>query len=213
MEDDTKKYILKTGTTTVGIVTKEGIVLAADKQGSYAGEGGVAYIAGKTEKIHEFNNNIMITIAGGASMALRAIQSAKAQIRIKELKEKRKSTIKEIANLFSIIAMQALQGGGIISFIIAGKENEKTHIYEITPDGMVKEKEDYVIVGSGMTHVNAILDTEYKGDLSLKEGLALAKRCIIGSSGRDPATGIGYEIWTITPEKVEKVEDKTWKIE
>jgi 20S proteasome alpha/beta subunit len=62
-----------------------------------------------------------------------------------------------------------------------------------------------------MMHVNAILDTEYKENLSLEEGIALVKRCIIGSAGRDPATGIGYEIWKITPEKIERIEDKTWK--
>lgn len=213
MNEDTKKHMLKTGTTTLGIVTKEGIVLAADKKATYSSGSGTAYIAGKVEKIHEFNKNIIMTIAGAASMCLRAIQTAKAQMKIKELKDKKVPTMKEIANLFSLIALQSLQSGAVVGFIMAGKENNKTHLYEVTPDGMVKEIEDYKIDGSGMMHVNAILDTEYKNNLSLKEAIALAKRCIIGSSGRDPASGLGYEIWTITPEKIQKVEDKTWKLD
>lgn len=213
MNEESKKHILKTGTTTLGIVTKEGIVLAADKKVTYGGGSGTAYIAGKMEKIHEFNKDIILTIAGAASMALRAIQTARAQIKIKELRDKKKPTIKEISNLFSLIALQALQSGGVVGFLIAGKENNKTILYEITPDGMVREIEDYKIDGSGMIHVNAILDTEYKKNITLKDGIALAKRCIIGSSGRDPASGLGYEIWTITPDQIKKVEDKTWELD
>lgn len=213
MDEDSKKHMLKTGTTTLGIVTQEGIVLAADKKATYGGHGGVAYIAGKMGKIKEFNENIILTIAGTATFALKAIQIAKAQIKIKDLREKKKSPIKEIANLFSIMALQSLESGGAIGFLMAGKENGKAIFYRIGADGILEKIEDYHIDGSGMTHVNAILDTEYKKNISLKEGIALAKRCIIGSSGRDPASGIGYEIWTVTPEKIEKVEDKTWKLD
>lgn len=203
--------ILKTGTTTLGIVTKDGIVVAADKQASYGSAGGVGYIAGEVKKIHGFNDDIIITIAGAASLALRAIQNARAHIKMKDLREKEKSGMKEISSLFSHIALQSLQSGGAVGFLLAGKENGKTLLYEVTVDGIVRKVEDYVIDGSGMMHVNAILDTEYKKDLSLSEGVALAKRCIIGASGRDPATGIGYEIWKVTPEKIEKLEDKIWK--
>lgn len=214
MDADLKEKMLKTGTTTLGIVTKEGIVLAADKKATYAdARGGVHYIAGDMHKIREFNKDIIMTIAGAASLALKAIQMARAQIKIKDLRDKGKSTMNEIANLFSAIALQSLQSGGAVGFIMAGKEDGKTNIYQITVDGIVKKINDYIIDGSGMMHVNAILDTGYKKDLTLKEGVALAKRCIIGSSGRDPASGLGYEIWTITPEKIEQVEDKLWKME
>ncbi len=213
MNEDIKKHMLKTGTTTLGIVTKEGIVLAADKKATYGGHGGVAYIAGKMGKIKEFNEDIILTIAGTATFALRAIQTAKAQIKIKNLREKKKSTIKEIASLFSIMALQSLQSGGAIGFLMAGKENGKAVFYRIGADGILEKIEDYHIDGSGMAHVNAILDTKYRDNITLKEGIELAKQCIIGSSGRDPASGLGYEIWTITSEKIKKVEDKTWKLD
>lgn len=213
MDESIKKNVLKTGTTTLGIITKEGIVLAADKKATYGGSGGVAYIAGKVEKIYKFNDDIILTIAGAASACIRAIQTAKAQIKIKDLREKKKSSIKEIANFFSIMALNGLQSGGIMGFLLAGKEAGEAILYEITPDGIIRKIEDYRIDGSGMMHVNAILDTEYKKNLTLKEGIVLAKKCIIGSSGRDPASGIGYEIWTITADKIEKIEDKTWKLD
>lgn len=213
MNENMKKHMLKTGTTTLGIVTKDGIVLAADKKGTYGGAGGVQYIAGKMEKIRGFNDDIILTIAGTATFAIRAIQTAKAQIKMKDLREKRKSTIKEIASLFSVMALQSLQSGDVMGFLMAGKEDGKVLFYRIGADGILEEVDDYHIDGSGMMHVNAILDTGYKKGLSLEEGIALAKRCIIGSSGRDPASGLGYEIWTITPDEIKKVEDKTWKLD
>lgn len=213
MDDDIKKNLLKTGTTTVGIVTNEGVVLAADKQGSYGGDHGVAYIAGEMEKIKAFNEDIIMTIAGTATFAYRTIKMMKAEIKLKELRERRKVTMEETANLFAHMALQSLQSGGVISFIMAGKEEDETKLFEIGADGILKKINTYKISGSGMAHVNAILDTEYKKDITLNDGIALAKKCIIGSSGRDPATGIGYEIWTITKDKIEKVEDKTWKLD
>jgi len=214
MDADLKKHMLKTGTTTLGIVTTEGIVLAADKKATYADQsGGVHYNAGEMSKIREFNEDLILTIAGTATYAFRAISNAKAQTKIKKLRDKKKVSIKEITNLFSLMALQSLQSGIAIGFILAGKEDNKAILYQVTVDGIVKEIDTYKIDGSGMMHVNAILDTEYKKDISLKEGIELAKKCIIGSSGRDPASGIGYEIWTITPEKIEKVEDKTWKLD
>ncbi len=213
MDEDSKKQLLKTGTTTIGIVTKEGIVLAADKKATYGGNGGVQYIAGTVEKIKTFNEDILLTIAGTATFALRTIKQLQAEIKLKGLRDKRKATTKEIANLFSIMALQSLQSGGVISFIMAAKDGKKTQLYDIGADGILEEIDSYKIDGSGMMHVNAILDTEYKKDITMQQGIELAKRCIIGSSGRDPASGIGYEIWTITPEEITKVEDKTWKLD
>ncbi len=214
MDEDLKKNMLKTGTTTIGIVTKEGVILAADKKVTYADQsGGVHYIAGEMEKIRSFNENIILTIAGVATFCLRTIKQLQAEIKLKELRDKRKSTIKEIANLFSVMALQSLQSGGIVSFIMAGKNGKSTQLYEISPDGMLKDIDKYKISGSGMTHANAILDTEYEKNITLKEGIELARKCLIGSSGRDPASGIGYEIWTITPNDITKVEDKTWKLD
>jgi len=214
MDNNFEKNFLKTGTTTIGIVCKDGIVLAADKQGSYGdSQGGVHYIAGEMKKVRSFNDDIILTIAGTASLALKAISQIKAEIKLKELREKRKATLKEISSLFSLVALQMLQSGGVVSFIIAGKEKNKTHLYEVTPDGMLEEIDNYKLSGSGSSHINPIFDTEYTKDITLKQGIELAKRGIRGSSGRDPASGIGYEIWTITKDEIKQIENKVWKLD
>ena len=55
MDAELKKHIIKTGTLTIGIVCKDGIVLAADNRATYASGNAVVYIAGKNlEKIMLF---------------------------------------------------------------------------------------------------------------------------------------------------------------
>ena len=83
MDKDLKKHILKTGTSTIGIVCKDGIVIAADKRGTYGGQGGVAYIAGgDEEKIQSVNNEIIVTTAGTASDLQKVIKLVRGMISI-----------------------------------------------------------------------------------------------------------------------------------
>jgi len=75
MDENSKKHLLKTGTTTLGIVTKEGIVMAADRKATFAdSRGGVHYVADEMEKIKEFNKDIILAMAGTATFCLRAIR-------------------------------------------------------------------------------------------------------------------------------------------
>ena len=56
MDEEIAKHVLKTGTLTIGIVCKDGIVVAADRRQSYGGQGGgVSYLAGTAKKILEIS--------------------------------------------------------------------------------------------------------------------------------------------------------------
>lgn len=207
--EELKKHIRKTGTTTVGIVCKEGIVLAADKKGTFGGSGGVAYIAGtKEEKIEKVNDRIVVTTAGVASDLQKIIKLTRAELKLKELKSKKVPSIKESANLFSTIVYQNIRQFspilGITHFLLAGYDDENFGLYNIFPDGYVQKIDDYSATGSGMVQCDSILDAEYKENMSLQEGIALSIKCIIAAVKRDPATGAGIDIYIITKDKIMK---------
>ena len=213
MDNELKKHIIKTGTTTVGIVCKEGIVLAADKRSTYGGESGVSYIINKQKtKIVEVTPEIIVTIAGTASDTINVIKLMKAELKLKELKSKSKPSVKKVANLFSNYVYQNIRKPAIIPalthFLLAGKDEEGIYLYEICADGLLKEVEDYTSSGSGMVNVYPILDTYYKENLSLKEAIDLAKKSILASTKRDPASGEGIDIYTVTEKGVEQIESK-----
>ena len=55
-----------------------------------------------------------------------------------------------------------------------------------------------------MIQVNPILDSEYTRGLSLQEGIKLALKCINASMKRDPATGDGIDVYTITKQGIKQ---------
>jgi proteasome beta subunit len=207
MDEDLKKHIRKTGTTTIGIVCKDGIVLAADKRGTFGGDSGVSYIAGgDEEKIQKVNDRVVVTTAGVASDLQKVIKLTRAELKLKELKSKRIPSIKESANLFSTIVYQNIRQfspiPGITHFLLAGYDEQEYALYNIFPDGYVQEIKDYSATGSGMVQCNPILDSDFKEGITLQEGMALAIKCIGASMKRDPATGAGMDIYIITKDSI-----------
>ena len=72
---------LKTGTTTLGLVCKDGLVLAADKRAT----AGYMIAAKKVDKIIKINEDIVVTIAGTVS----DVQLVTKLIRAPRMKDKR----------------------------------------------------------------------------------------------------------------------------
>ena len=56
---------LKTGTTTIGIVCKDGVVLAADMRAT----AGSMIVDKRAEKVHVISDDFAVTIAGNVSDA------------------------------------------------------------------------------------------------------------------------------------------------
>lgn len=207
MEEELKKQIRKTGTTTVGIVCKESIILAADKRGTFGGEGGVSYIAsGDEDKIQEVNDRIVVTTAGVASDLQKVIKLTRAELKLKELRSKQIPSIKEAANLFSTIVYQNIRQFspimGITHFLLSGYDSEGFYLYDIFPDGYLQRIEKFSATGSGMVQCNPILDSEYKKNMSTQEGIALAFKCVNAAMKRDPASGEGIDVYVITKDMI-----------
>ena len=94
---------------------------------------------------------------------------------------------------------------GISHFIIGGKDSTGFHVYDLSPDGSIVEVEDYISSGSGSVMVFGVLETLYKKDLSISEGIKLAGKSINAAVQRDIASGNGIDIVTITKDGIKKV--------
>jgi len=217
MDKNLEKHVLKTGTLTVGIVCKEGIVLAADNRQSYASGNGVAYIAGTSEKVHKINERVIATTAGTASDSRRTLKLISAQIRLMELKGRGKMKIKEVASLMSTILFQNIRSPSMIPsiahFLVGGYDDDgNTALYDASPDGYLQKVETYQATGAPFESLG-ILDVEYNKNIELKEGIELAKKVFNATRGRQPGVGDGFDIYTITPKKIEKVFSRKVKTE
>ena len=83
MDEDFKKNILKTGTTILGIVCKDGVVMAADRQVT----AGYMVMSKNFPKVNKINDYLVISWTGGVADAQRLSKLIAAELKLKELKE------------------------------------------------------------------------------------------------------------------------------
>lgn len=208
MDEDIKKNVLSTGTSLVGIVCKDGVVMASDRRGSLGGQIVWEKNAQKTVKINDY---LAISGTGTASDIRLTEKIIRAQLKLKELKDKARPTIKEAANLIALMLYQNIRKPSMIPFIaglmVGGvNENEKTELYSITPDGSISPIEDYdANVSSGMPYILGLLERQYRKNMTIQEGINLALESIKSSSARDTASGNGIDVFTITKEGIKHV--------
>ena len=210
MNEDIQKHVLQTGTLTLGIVCKDGIVVAADRRQSYAGSnGGVSYIAGSAKKIIELTDRIIVTTAGTASDTRRTIDIIKAELKLKELRTREKSMVPEVANFLANMVYGNIRtpsmNPNITHFILSGSDEKGLYLYDISPDGYIQSSDTYAATGSGIMQAHPILDTEYRKNMSFDEAVALAKKCIRATAGREPSVGTAMDVYIIKKGELKQV--------
>ncbi len=201
----------KHGTTTIGLVCKDGIVLASEKRAT----AGTFVADKKSEKIFKITDNLLVTTAGTVSDAQLLTKLIRAELKLKEVRTDRESTAKEAANLLASLIYGNIRKysliPGITQFLLAGTDKEGFHLYDLFVDGSVMECDDYVSSGSGSTVVYGVLEAMYRKDITVKEGVDLCVKCINVAIQRDIASGNGILVYTITKEGSKKVIDKEFE--
>jgi len=207
MDAELKNSILKTGTTILGIVCKDGVVMASDRQVS----AGHLVVNKNYQKTIQINDYILMSFCGSVSDAQRVAKLLPAELRLKELKSKSRPTIKQAANLLSGILYSGIRQPSMIPMQVGNllgglNENGTAELYTIEPAGSVVKVEDYdANFGSGMPYVLGLLERQYKKGLTIQEGVELAKESLKSSTQRDMASGYGINIFTISKEGIKKV--------
>lgn len=197
----------KTGTTTLGIVCKEGIVLAADRRVT---AGFVAHK--KFKKIVQIDDEMAVTTAGSVSEAQLLSKLIRAELNLKNIQTNRKATAKEVANLLASLVYSNIRQSflfqSIAAFLLAAKDKEGFHLYSIGPDGSLMKNDDYAFDGSGEMFAIGVLESHYKKGLSVKEGIQIAVKAINAALQRDVYTGNGIDLVTITSKGLEWVKEE-----
>ena len=199
---------MKTGTTTVALLCKDGVVMGADKRAT------AGYIVAhkKFDKIINITDSIAVTVAGTVSDVQLLAKYIKAELKLKLIRTERESTVKEATNLLAMLVYNNIRKlsliPGISHFLVGGKDESGFHVYDLAPDGSIVDIEDYTSSGSGSVMVYGVLETLYKKNISVEEGIKLAAKSINAAVQRDIASGNGINIVTITRDGVKKVLSK-----
>jgi len=207
MNKEIADNILKSNTSLVGIVCKDGVVMGADRRVT----AGSLLMSKDYVKIMKVNDYLAVSYTGGVADAQLTHKIIAAELRLKELKTKSRPTVKEAAHLLSMMTYRNIRTptmlANIVGTLIAGvDEDGKASLFTIEPAGGIYEVKDYdANFSSGMPFILGLLERQYKKDMTLKEGIELAKECIKSSTQRDVGSGNGIDIFTISKEGVKHV--------
>jgi proteasome alpha subunit len=173
------KKTVKQGSTAIGIVCKDGVLLCTDKRIVDP-----LVVPESVEKIWQIDDHIGATASGILSDARVLIE--RAQVKSQQYKVTFDSPIdtlsivKDMCNLMQLCT----QSGGLrpfgVSVLVAGIDNGTPKLFETDPTGIYFQYKAAAI-GEGETEVEEILNKEYKAEMSLEEGLKLAVKALAHS--------------------------------
>jgi len=208
MDAELQKNILKTGTSLVGIVCKEGVIMAGDRKTT---AGGQIVMNKDKQKVVAINDYIVLSGTGSASDIELLKKLIRAELKLKELRDKKRPTTKEAANLIGMITYKNIRQPSMIVFMagimVGGLDKTgEVELYSVEPAGSVMKVEDYdANFSSGMPYILGLLERQFKKDLTIEEGVKLAIEAIKSSSERDTASGFGIDVFAITKEGIKQV--------
>ena len=208
MDADLNKNVMKSGTSIVGLVCKDGIVMAGDRRATI---GGGLIMSKHSPKVIKINDYLVLSGTGVASDIDLSQRVIAAELKIKELRSRQRPTIKEAASLIGMMLYRNIRSPSmipsIVGLLVAGVNTDgTTELYTVEPAGGVYPVTDYdANFSSGMPFILGLLERTYKKDMSIQEGVALGKECIQSSMERDSASGNGIDIITITKDGIKHV--------
>ncbi|ELY53174.1 MULTISPECIES: archaeal proteasome endopeptidase complex subunit beta [Natronococcus] len=187
----------KTGTTTIGITTADGVVIATDMRASLGGR----FVSNKNvQKVEQIHPTAALTMVGSVGGAQSFISSLRAEVNLYEARRGEHMSMDALATLAGNFA----RGGPFFAIhpILGGVDAEGSHVYSIDPAGGVME-DDYTVTGSGMQLAYGHLEQAYEDDMSNDEAKTVAARSIKSAAERDTGSGNGVFLCEITEEGVD----------
>ncbi len=192
---------IKTGTTTVALVCKDGIVLAADMRAT----AGSRIAQRDCLKITKITKNIAVTHAGVASDIQLVEKLVTAELKLMELRNHRSASVSEAAHYVSGVLYNVLRNPyapSIVHFLMAGYDSTGPHIYDLSPDGVVQEVVDFDVSGSGGDFAVGIIDAKYQKGVSVKDAMVIAVEAVQNAIKRDSGSGDGVHVVVIDKDGV-----------
>jgi len=186
--DAVNKLMLK-GTTTIGVVCKDGVILASDTRvtmGSY-----IAHKHGK--KIYKIDDHLAMTISGTVADAQRTVDILTAQAQLYRLEKDRPIPVNSAARLIANLLFSARYAPLVTQVLIGGVDDTGPHVFSLDPFGSLTE-EKCVATGSGSPIAYGVLEDRYKEEVSVKELLPVIFKAVDSAMKRDVASGDSFNV-------------------
>lgn len=192
----------KTGTTIMGMVCKDGVVMASERRATMG-----TLIAHKaTKKLYKIDKHLALATAGLVGDLQVLSRYLSAEVNLYRLKRGTRIPVLSAATLMSNILNQRKFAPYYVQLVLGGFDAQGGHVFSLdAAGGAIPDK--YTAGGSGSPYVFGVLEDRYKDDLTTDEGVNIAIRAVTAAMGRDSASGNGIDIAIINEKEFRMLSD------
>lgn len=182
---------MKTGTTIVGVLFKDGVVLGADTRST----GGSVVMDKNCEKIHYIAPNIYCCGAGTAADTENTTGLISSQLELHRLNTGTQSRVSTAMTLLKRMLFQ-YQGHVSAALVLGGVDCTGPHLYTVYPHGST-DKLPFVTMGSGSLAAMSVFEHGYKDNLTEEEAKKLVQDAILAGVWNDLGSGSNVDVTII----------------
>ena len=177
------------GTTTVGLVCSDGVVLATDTRVTAGGF--IAHKRGK--KLLKIDDNIAMTISGGVADAQNVVDTLKYYTNIYRIERGRLMPVKAASQIVSNVLFSSRLYPFIADVLVGGVDSKGGSIYNVDIFGSIA-KETMIATGSGSPVAYGVLESEFKEGQPASKVYPLAAKAIIAATRRNVYSGDHFDV-------------------
>ncbi|KAJ1895543.1 proteasome core particle subunit beta 2 [Kickxella alabastrina] len=182
----------KTGTTIVGLIFKDGVVLGADTRATNG-----PIVADKNcEKIHYIAPNIYCCGAGTAADTEFTTNMISSQIALHSLTTGRDA---RVVTAMTMLKQHLFRHQGHIgaALIVGGYDVSGPHLFNIYPHGST-DSLPYVTMGSGSLAAMSMFESRWRSQMSREDAIELVKDAIEAGIFNDLGSGSNVDVCVLT---------------
>ena len=177
------------GTTTVGMVCSDGVVLATDTRVTAGGF--IAHKRGK--KLLRIDDNMAMTISGGVADAQNVVDTLKYYANMYRIEKGRLMPVRAAAQVVSNVLFSSRLYPYIADVLVGGVDSSGGSIYHVDIFGSLN-KEKVVATGSGSPVAYGVLEEDFREGTPVSKAYPLAAKAIIAATRRNVATGDHFDV-------------------
>ncbi len=181
------------GATTVGLVCKEGVVLAAERRVTY----GYFVMSKSGKKVFKIADKIGAACAGIVADMQILTREVGAYLNLYTYEREQSVTVRTAAKLMGSMLFERRYFPYLAQTIVGGMDEGGARLFVLDPLGSVIE-DKFTAVGSGSEIAMGLLETEFKEGMSIEEGKGLVRKAVKAASARDIGSGEGLDMLIIT---------------
>jgi len=181
------------GATTVGVVCKDGVVLAAERRVTY----GYFVMSKSGKKVFKIAEKIGAACAGIVADMQILTREVGAYLNLYSYEREQSVTVRTAAKLMGSMLFERRYFPYITQTIVGGIDDAGPKLFVLDPLGSVIE-DKFTAVGSGAEIAMGLLETDFKDGMAVEDAKGLVRKAVKAASARDIGSGEGIDMLIIT---------------